>query len=609
LSTVAVLLYTKAMRAMGRTTDSGRNDGLLAALRAIYTHMSARRRKQCLAVMVLMLIGGFAELGTIGSLITFLTVLARTDVAPPTWIAGLAGNHLLLAAALLFIGLAFAAGAIRLQLNWMTQNFAFGLAHELSLEAHRRVLLQPYSYHVDVHSSTLLSRVDIVEVLVLEVLLPLMQAAIGAATALIILAGLIYIEPVTATIAAIAFLLLYVLLSTFTAERLARNSQTVGTGYRERTKIIQESLGGIRDVILDGSQAAHVTLFERVNGRLAQARATTAFIAGAPRFILESVGIAIIAGLALFASQRAGGLAHALPTLGALALGAQRLLPQFQSVYNGWSAASGHWSSVEQVLSTLELPAPAPKAGKAPLLALNSAIRFDRVSFTYPSRRSAAIEQVTLELPAKSMIALTGRTGAGKSTFIDLLMALLQPTAGRILIDGVALNARNRRAWQRSIAHVPQSIFLADTTIAHNIALSVPQEQPDMDRIIAAARRAQLDEFVSSLPDGYSTVVGERGVRLSGGQRQRLGIARAIYKDVPVMVLDEATSALDDLTERDVMRGIEALRCDGRTIIIVAHRHSTISHCDLVVKLDDGRLVEVADNRAGSRAARMGSSG
>jgi ABC-type multidrug transport system fused ATPase/permease subunit len=201
------------------------------------------------------------------------------------------------------------------------------------------------------------------------------------------------------------------------------------------------------------------------------------------------------------------------------------------------------------------------------------------------------------------MTAVVGESGSGKSTLVDVIMRLLPPTSGRVLIDGTELSAANQTAWHRMIAHVPQAIFLADGSIADNIALSHSEQPQDLERIVAAAKEAQLHEFVVSLPDGYSTRVGERGVLLSGGQRQRLGLARAIYKQAPLLVLDEATSALDDRTEAAVNASLKGLSAAGRTIIIIAHRQSTIAGCHKIVELHDGRISDV---RTSSQSVRQG---
>jgi ATP-binding cassette subfamily B protein len=411
---------------------------------------------------------------------------------------------------------------------------------------------------------------------------------------LFIVAALVRIDPFIAAVAGISFSALYGLVSALTRRRLARNSAITGAAYQQRVQLVQESLGGIRDVIIDHSQAVYLDEFRKIDLRFTRARAASAFIASAPRFVIEAAGMVVIAALALVISGREGSLSQALPILGALALGAQRLLPLLQQLYNSWVNLAGNRAVAAQVLDLLALPVDEP-ALQEPVeaLGLRERVIFERVGFAYPGRRRPALEDVNLTIDRGSRVALVGPTGSGKSTLADLLMGLLDPTAGQITIDGVALNPATRRVWQRSIAHVPQAIFLADASIARNIAFGVPRAQIDMERVRRAAATAQLAEFIASLPDGFETAVGERGVRLSGGQRQRLGIARAIYKDAPVLVLDEATSALDHDTEAAVLGALDQLSGGGRTIVIIAHRTSSLTGCDLVARLDNGRVVEV----------------
>lgn len=572
-------------------------------LAGIYAHMSPLRRRDFYLILVLMLLNAVAELGTIGAVLPMLALLADpTGLENQGWATALldsfgTGNsrQRLIAATAVFSAFAIVAGIVRLQLARKTQDFSFRLAHELMLEVHRRLLLQPYSFHIQRSTSTLLSALEKVEVLVFSVLLPAMQAATAAFIAAAVIAVLVYIDPFTALVAAIAFSVIYLAVSAAARRPLARNSAVIARGYDERLKILQESLGGIRDVIIDQSQAMHTRLFDNESGRMNEARANTTFIASAPRFAIEALGMVIIAGLAFVTSQREGGLAGALPILGAVALGAQRLMPLVQQIYNSWSTAAGHYSVMGQALELLRLPLPKSSACGRPVrpLPMTDRISVDSVSFGYPTRSRPALHDISFAIPAGSAVALIGETGSGKSTLADLLMGLLQPAAGQILIDGQPLTPENRGEWQRSIAHVPQSIFLADASVSRNIALSMGDEAVDADRVVDAARKAQLHDFISSLPDGYATTVGERGIRLSGGQRQRLGIARAIYKQTPVLVLDEATSALDDQTEGAVIDALVRLGDEGRTIITIAHRLSTISRCDIVVRLRRGRIVKV----------------
>jgi ATP-binding cassette subfamily B protein len=374
--------------------------------------------------------------------------------------------------------------------------------------------------------------------------------------------------------------------------KLAANSAILEHAYDERLQIVQESLGGIRDVIVDNSQDMVLREFASVDAKLAKARATTEFIGIAPHYVIEMAGMIAIAGIAIVTARQSDGIAAALPILGALALSAQRLLPLLQQVYAGWSTLEGQRSVFGQVIELLRLPMSEAAAGAAAPLELRDAMKIEDLSFTYPTRERPALDGINLTIPRGSMLALVGPTGSGKSTLVDVVMGLLQPGAGSILIDDVPLTEDTRRRWHRSVAHVPQSIFLADASIARNISLSLPDDPADERRIVEAAKIAQLHDFVLSLPSGYDTHVGERGIRLSGGQRQRLGIARAVYKNSPILILDEATSALDEATEAAVIAALEQLKREGRTIIIIAHRASTVSRCDKIVRLHEGRLVE-----------------
>jgi len=574
--------------------------GVVNDLGSLYRQMGVPRRRQLWLIMALMPVAAVAEMVTIGAVVPFLAILA----APGTPRSGLpwlpaflpsSTNELLLMAAALFASAVVAASLIRLFLTWSTQRFAFGLEHDFAVEIQRRVLLQPYSFHLSRNSSEILSSLDKVELLVFSVILQLGQGAAAAIIALFVILALVQVDAPSAMVAALLVIILYGLVLLVTRRRLTASADVIGSAYEQRLQAVQESLGGIRDVILDHSQAAYLEVFRRIDARLMRARIDMALVAAAPRYLVEALGIVLITVLALFIAGREGGLVMALPVLGALALGAQRLLPLTQQIYGGWTALGGSRPIISQIVELLELPILSqPASDPLQPISFEREIRLDGVGYSYPDRQHAAIEAITLSIPNGARAALIGATGSGKSTLADLLMGLIEPSRGRIMIDGVDLTPEIVQAWQPSIAHVPQSVFLADTSIARNIAFSSPDAEPDMERVVRSAATAQLADFIESLPDGYDTVVGERGVRLSGGQRQRLGLARAIYKQAPLLVLDEATSALDSETEAAVLRSLDELVAQGRTILIIAHRQSTIANCDLVIRLENGRVVSGA---------------
>lgn len=566
--------------------------GFGEALRQLYGLMSPSRRRQFYGVLALLLGGALAEVTLVGSIMPLLSLISGDSSMAEFGPAGdLLGNRSVAFIALVFVGAVLVASAIRLLLSWSNQRFVIGVGHDLAVETQRRILLQPYSFHIQRSTSEIIASLDKIQILVFGVLQQAMQTAVGGVMGIFILALLVSVDPAAALAAFGSLALVYLLVSKATSKRLAENSEIIGTAYGQRIKIIQESLGGIRELIIDEAQPIYLEEFRRVDERFARAETVTMFIAGAPRYLIEGVALAFIALLALVLAGREGGLGHALPVLGAIALGGLRLLPLLQQMFGSWATMAANRSVIRQVLDVLQLPVPEEaEDGRLPIpLPFHRSIELDKVSFSYPDRPKPAIDGVSLTIARGSHVALVGKTGSGKSTLADLLMGLLAPDEGRISIDGALLTAANRQGWQANIAHVPQAIFLADTSIARNIAFSAHEDAIDLDRVRRAVETAQLAEFIATLPGGLGTIVGERGVRLSGGQRQRLGIARALYKDASLLILDEATNALDEETESRLLASLFADK--QRTILVIAHRPSALQDCDEAVRLRDGRVV------------------
>jgi ABC-type multidrug transport system fused ATPase/permease subunit len=553
-----------------------------------------QRRHDLYRLAGLMLLGAAADLLAIGAVVPFLAVLAgQMADAIPTWLFPMTRLSIWAAAAL-FGGLAVLAGALRLGLAWATQSFAVGAGHDIACEVHRRVLLQPYSYHLQQHSSSTVAALQKVEELVWSVLMPLTDGAVAVVIGGAIVAGLLLIDPLAAGTAIVGVLMLYGVALLATRPALRRSAAVMNHGWDERVRLVGDSLGGIRDIIIDGSQPLFLDLFRGIDARLARARAQVGLLSAAPRFVVEAVGLALIAAAAVVLAERSGGLAAALPVLGALALAAQRLLPLLQQLYRGWAALTASSEVIGSIQRLLTLPLPAVSAAAVPRLAFDHEIRMEQVSFAYPSREQPVLSEINLTITRGSRVAITGRTGSGKSTLADIMMGLLPPTTGQLLVDGGPLEPTDIERWRRNVAHVPQAIFLVDDSLLANIVFGVEPELVDPARAREAARIAQLDDLLAELPNGLDTAIGERGVRLSGGQRQRLGLARAIYRQAPVLVLDEATNALDAATEAAVLHSLDHLQQSGTTIILIAHRPSALSGCDQVLHLSNGRLAPVA---------------
>lgn len=569
-----------------------------SSLRTLLGLLTSRDRAHLALLLALMLLGAVAELLTIGALIPFLALLADEPGASHLplldqlfVLVGGSRAEQLLALTLLFMGAILAAASLRLSLAWATQRFARQFGHHLATEIHRRTLHQPYDWHVRHRSSETIAAVDQVQQLLYSVILPLLQGLSAALLTAFILVALVAVEPLTTLWATAAVAALYVSVSLVARQRIRRAARVIGEAQERRVRLVQESLGGIRDIIIDGSQDDLHQAFSRVDLRLNKARARLSFVAQAPRFLIEAAGMIAIAGLALMLASRPGGLAAALPVLGALALGAQRLLPLMQQIYQSYTSLSGNTEVVARVARQLSLPMPQLAEHTSTALAFEHEVAVREVGYSYPSRSVQVLRSVDLTIAKGARVALTGRTGSGKSTLADIIMGLIPPSEGSVLIDGAPLTEENRRSWQANIAHVSQSVFLSDASIARNIALG--GREPDMARVTVAARDAALDGFIQSLPDGYSTHVGERGVQLSGGQRQRLGLARAFYKRASFLVLDEATSALDPETEVAIGATLDAFAARGGTVLLIAHRSSLLSGCDAVIRLEGGQVVDV----------------
>ena len=563
------------------------------AFSALFRLLSPARRRQFVLTLLLMLAGAVAEMVTIGAALPFLALVAdpRSALVPPRLLDLLeaVGGSPVVGAAVLLIAAALLSSAVRLALTWGSQRFVMAAGHDMAAAVFGRMLRQPYAEQVRRNSSTTLAAIEKVQSVVFGLLQPAMQGLIGAFIALCVFALLLRIDVRAAGIAALSVALAYVAVSLLVRPRLKRNSEALAGTVVERTRTVQEGLGGIRDIILDRSEPLFEAKFRELDGRYRRAVATNQFVAGAPRYVVEAAGLVAIALVTLAMSLEPGGVVKAIPVLGALALGAQRLLPLLQQAYYGWSLASGNFRAFRDVIELMQAPVPEPQPAAAPLVLARELV-FEEVGFRYAEGRFG-LSGVNLRIRAGEHVGITGPTGGGKSTLLDLLMGLLEPDEGAILVDGRPLDSASRPAWQAGLAHVPQAIYLADDTIAANIAFPRKAGEMDPERLDSAVRAAQLDRFLADLPAGLDTFVGERGVRLSGGQRQRIGIARALYRRPRLLILDEATSALDEATEAAVLAALQQLR-GGLTLVTVAHRTTTLAACDRLIRVEGGRVAE-----------------
>lgn len=565
----------------------------------LWRHLTKRRQRQIGLLLGLMLASAFSEIVSLGAALPFIGVLTAPDkvfyrpvVRELVAKVGLTSpNQIVLPLVLLFVLAALVSGTLRLLLLWASTRLSHAIGADLCFEAYKRTLYQPYKIHIARNSGEVISGIISKAGIAMEVLHSLLISISSSLLLVILLLTLVAIDPMVVLGAAGVFGLSYGVITWSYRRRLKINSQRIARESTQEVKLLQEGLGGIRDVLLNGTQPILCDIYRKTDIALRRARASNAIISQSPRFIMEVIGMVLIAGLAYGLSYQTGGIGSALPILGVLAMGAQRIIPALQQIYFNWAIVVGNQAPLADAIKLLDQPLPSePLEIELAALNFSHAIRFEGVRFRYLVDGSWVLDGLYFTISKGTRVGFVGATGSGKSTTLDLLMGLLEPTEGQILVDGIPISGKRLRSWQRSIAHVPQSIFLADITIAENIAFGFPRKAIDMERVHEAAKQAQIAKFIESLRKGYDEFVGERGIRLSGGQRQRIGIARALYKQASVLVFDEATSSLDNATEQAVMESIESLNRD-LTILIIAHRLTTVQRCDQIIELAYGKVL------------------
>lgn len=577
------------------------NQSISSLLKRLWHHISQRRRGQFGLLLVLMLLASFAEILSIGAVLPFLGILTAPErifnlplMQPVILTLNLTEPKQLLFPLTVFFGLAaIIAGTMRLLLLWASTKLSYATGADLSIVVYKRTLYQDYAVHCARNSSEVINGITNKTSNAIGVISNIIGIISSMIMLTFILIALIAVDPTIALITFCGFGVIYGLVIYLTRRRLLINSQVVAIESTKVIKSLQEGLGGIRDVLIDGTQSTYCKIYNEADLLLRRAQGNNMFISSSPRYFMEALGVVLIATLAYSLAQQSDGIAKAIPILGALALGAQRLLPVLQQAYFSWSSIQGAQVSLKDVLSLLDQPLPNYVYQTSNhSMSFNHCIGLKQIDFRYGPQSPYVLKGIDLKIAKGSRVGFIGATGSGKSTLLDMVMGLLYPTNGSMEIDNQEVTAGNHRAWQEHIAHVPQSIFLADSSIEENIAFGVPTGQIDHHRVKQAARQAQIADTIESWPDQYQTFVGERGIRLSGGQRQRIGIARALYKQADVIIFDEATSALDSETEETVMRAIEGLGKD-LTLLIIAHRITTLKKCTQIVELSDGRIKRV----------------
>ncbi|MEO0438588.1 MAG: ABC transporter ATP-binding protein [Pseudomonadota bacterium] len=581
----------------------------------------ASRKKVVLLIGLMMVSAMMQSLG-IASVMPFLAVVGEPDVIHSNGVLQFAYEYFEFQSDdsfLFFLGLVafvmFVVGtALTILTQWSVTMFGARQQYHLSRRLMEDYLLRPYEFYLKRNSSDL-AKVVLQEtgLAVTGALTPAMRLMSHALVATSIIAFLIFVSPILAVSVASLLGTSYALIFFLSKRWLTTVGKERVRAQRERFVSASEAFVGQKEIRVLGRERSYLGRFERPSRRLAGIAGYAGVLQELPQNVIEAFAFGGILLLVLVMMGEGSSLAGVLPILGAYGLAGKKLIPAFQKIFATFANVRLNMATVDSVLSDmrkLETSQSSRLTGlEADRIPFEKSITFRGIQYAYPDTEKLALDGVSMEIPANSSIGVVGKSGSGKSTLIDVFLGLLQPAAGSLTADSTEINSRNLREWQATIGYVPQHIFLSDQSLAENIALGVPKTKIDFAAVERAATLANLHEFVlNDLPEAYETQIGERGVRLSGGQRQRIGIARALYRDPPILLFDEATSALDNETERAVMASIENLS-GKKTIVMVAHRLTTVQHCDQIFLMSDGRILERGTwdelNREGSQFALM----
>lgn len=567
-------------------------------LQKVWTLFTPTEQRKAVWMLLLALCMAVAETAGVISIMPFLSVLARPDIIQENpWLHALYTRlgfteqpRFITALGLISSGLVITASAFKTVTQHLLNRFVHLLRHSISSRLMARYLAQPYEFFLSRNSAELSKSVLAeVDMLMGNLIQPMSQVITQGIIVLAMLALVFAYNPWTALAIVLVVGTLYGVIYKLVRKRLRRMGEEMQTVNKERYQACNEALHGIRDIKVTHAEAAYLQRYSQASRTQARHLAANDTLSQTPLYLVEATGYTGLIVIALILLGSSGDIAQVLPALGLYGFAAYRMLPAAQIMYRGIARLKFASAVLEHLHRDMSLPVPlfeqesAHDAARQPL-SLQHEIRLEGICYAYPSTPDKPVlRDFNLVIPANTSIGIAGTSGSGKSTLMDIMLGLLQPQAGKVYVDGVLIAPDNLRQWHQAIGYVPQHIYLADASVAENIAFGVLKDRIDMQAVERAARIAQIHDFVTTkLPQGYGTYVGDRGIRLSGGQRQRLGIARALYHDPPVLFMDEATSALDNVTERLLVEAMRALT-GQKTVILIAHRETSLLSCEEVI--------------------------
>ncbi|MEO1502386.1 MAG: ABC transporter ATP-binding protein [Pseudomonadota bacterium] len=584
----------------------------LTTIKQMWALLDPQEKSQAFKVLLSMMVAAIASAGMIASVFPFLSVLSNPALIREIELLNWAYTFgqfetdydFIVTLGISAIGVIIFANLILIVNGWIAANFIQKRMHTLSRKLLAHYLAQSYEFFLNQHSGYMSSNIlSEVQVVIQKVLKPLADMASSALTTIAVIITLIVADPVVAIVSITAFASVYGAVLISTRRYVSRLGRRRARANRERFRISGEALSGIKDLKLLGREADYLQSFSIPSEKMANSQIGIAIVSQVPHYAIQMLAFGGIILLCLLSIDRGlleQGMAvsEILPLVGLVAFAGQRLMPELKKFFQGITNVTAGRPALSKIYNEIFAEGKVERSieysKNTRNLRLNRSIELVDVSYTYPSADRMGLNKVTCTVRAGERIGIVGSSGAGKTTFADVILGLLRPQCGQILIDGQLLTGENLRGWQNSVGYVPQEIFLTDASLAENIALGLPKEKIDIGKVERAARVAQIHDFaMSELQDGYNSKLGERGIRLSGGQRQRIGIARALYNDADLILFDEATSALDTMTERDVMTAIQSLPGD-KTVFVIAHRLTTVRFCDRILVLNGGQVEALA---------------
>lgn len=561
--------------------------------------MDSRHRWYLLLLVLGIIFTSALNIGGVASIMPFVQLLAAPETAEGNaflrtifeWFNLEVSQSTIVWIGLLVLALFVIGNGMLAFITWRSIRFSRTVSFNLSGKLFRTYIGQEYGFFLNHNSSDLLKNIfGELDSIIRGVIKPLMELLVEGILVIALITFLVVVDPMIALFAAALLGGGYGVIYLFVRTILNRASKTKVRRYAERYRTALDAFSAIKELKLLGLEQRYITRYDAATYLTERARGTIQGIAKIPRYVLETLAFGGVLVLALFLFIEEGSASAVLPLMGAYVVAGYKLLPSLQRMFSAFAHIRGSHASVELIVEELRRALPTiPADTPGDSITFDREIRLDELSFTYRGTTKPALERISLRIERNTTIGIAGPTGCGKTTLVDTILGLHTHQSGLLLADETPITPENVRAWRRNFGYVPQTIYLSDTSVTRNIAFGVDDDEIDHERVQFVAELANLHEFVLQMDAGYDTELGERGVRLSGGQRQRIGIARALYHDPAVLVFDEATSALDTRTEQVVMEAIRTLM-HKKTLIIIAHRLSTLSDADSIIVMRDGRI-------------------